>query len=282
MADDGPEDGAGEDAGPDGAPAAAAVARPTWTYFLVPAAVLLGALAIAAAIAWTWRDDGDGEPRAAGGDTESTVPEAQSTGSLLTTLVGYANALGLDEAAFRQCLGAEPSAELINEQLQRGFASGVNGTPTFFINDKVLIGAQPAAILDEIIDHELAGTADAVEDYSPAVQQLAAAGRFRIADGRIAIDGAEIKGDPDARVVVVEFSDFQCPFCKRWVEQSYGALSERLGEDVALAFLHFPIVQIHPNAGNASVAAVCAGAQGKFWEMHDTLFARQEEWKGLR
>jgi protein-disulfide isomerase len=48
-----------------------------------------------------------------------------------------------------------------------------------------------------------------------------------------------------------------------------------------MAFLHFPITQIHPNAGNASVAAICAGEQGKFWEMHDLLFARQQEWQNL-
>ena len=51
---------------------------------------------------------------------------------------------------------------------------------------------------------------------------------------------------------------------------------------MAIAFLHFPITQIHPNAGNASVAAICAGEQGKFWQMHDLLFARQTEWADLR
>jgi protein-disulfide isomerase len=82
--------------------------------------------------------------------------------------------------------------------------------------------------------------------------------------------------------MIAEFSDFQCPFCKRWTESSLGAVRKRLGDDVAIAFLHFPITQIHPNAGNASVVAICAGQQGKFWEMHDLLFARQAEWSNLR
>ena len=46
--------------------------------------------------------------------------------------------------------------------------------------------------------------------------------------------------------------------------------------------MNFPIVQIHPNAGNASLVAVCAGQQGKFWEMHDLLFAKQTEWAALK
>ena len=60
------------------------------------------------------------------------------------------------------------------------------------------------------------------------------------------------------------------------------AVRAKLGNDVALAFLHFPIVQIHPNAGNASLVAICAGKQGKFWPMHDLLFARQTEWAALK
>ena len=50
---------------------------------------------------------------------------------------------------------------------------------------------------------------------------------------------------------------------------------------MSIAFLHFPITQIHPNAGNASVAAICAAEQGKFWPMHDLLFATQQNWEKL-
>jgi protein-disulfide isomerase len=96
------------------------------------------------------------------------------------------------------------------------------------------------------------------------------------------VEGLDIEGEAGAQVVIAEFSDFQCPFCKRWFDETLPQLRERLGEDVALAFLHFPIVQLHPNAGNAGAAAVCAAEQGKFWEMHDLLFERQAEWEGRR
>ena len=94
-------------------------------------------------------------------------------------------------------------------------------------------------------------------------------------------DKDPMKGAATPLVTIIEFSDFQCPFCQRFSQQTLPAIRESLGDDVALAFLHFPIVQIHPNAGNASAAAVCAGEQGKFWEMHDLLFAKQKEWESL-
>ena len=81
--------------------------------------------------------------------------------------------------------------------------------------------------------------------------------------------------------MIVEFSDFQCPFRQRWYYESLPQIREYIGEDVALAFLHFPIAHIHPNATAVHAAAECAGAQGKFWEMHDLLYEKQVEWSRL-
>jgi protein-disulfide isomerase len=253
----------------------AGAGRPLWTYFLMPGAVVLGALVIAAAIVWVWGGDGGG-----GGGDGGSPPGGQAT--LLATFLGYAREAGLDEEEFRACIGTDRAVAVMNSHLQRGVGIGVNGTPTFVVNNKMLIGAQPAAVLEEIIDRELAGSPASLEEYSETVQALAASGRFRILDGPVSVEGAEIAGSASARVVVAEFSDFQCPFCRRWFAESYPALRARLGDEVALAFLHFPIVQIHPNAGNAGAAAICAGEQGKFWEMHDLLFERQGEWEGRR
>jgi protein-disulfide isomerase len=141
-------------------------------------------------------------------------------------------------------------------------------------------------VFEEVIAGELSETPpDAAEDYSAAIQQLAASGRFAVLSpaqtALIDVSSAVVFGDAGARVMIAEFSDFQCPFCRRW-EQQYGQeLRARLGGDIALAFFHFPIQQIHPNAPFASIAAVCAADQGRFWEMHDLLFARQDEWAGL-
>jgi len=73
-------------------------------------------------------------------------------------------------------------------------------------------------------------------------------------------------------VTVVEFSDFRCPYCRR-AQPALAKLLARHPESVRLAFKHFPVVS--PDSGRAAVAAVVAGWQGRFWEMHDALFALQ-------
>jgi protein-disulfide isomerase len=82
------------------------------------------------------------------------------------------------------------------------------------------------------------------------------------------------RGLPAAPVTIVEFSDFQCPFCGRFAPTIHGVL-EKYPTQVRLVYRHLPIASLHPNAQKAAEAAVCAQDQGKFWEMHDLLFAEQ-------
>jgi protein-disulfide isomerase len=81
-----------------------------------------------------------------------------------------------------------------------------------------------------------------------------------------------VRGNPDAPVTIVEFSDFHCPFCKR-VQPSLTELLTRYDGKVRLVFRDFPLDNLHPRARAAAEAANCAGDQGKFWEYHDLLFA---------
>ena len=87
------------------------------------------------------------------------------------------------------------------------------------------------------------------------------------------------EGSPDARLVVVEYSDFQCPYCAGAAEFLAG-LVERFPDDMYVVFRHFPLTSIHDKAMIAAEAAEAAGAQGRFWEMHDLLYERQREWSG--
>jgi len=92
----------------------------------------------------------------------------------------------------------------------------------------------------------------------------------------VSAEGAPFKGPQEAPITIVEFSDFQCAYCKR-VLSVLGEVLERYPDKVKLAFRDFPIHNIHPHAQKASEAAHCAGDQGKFWEYHDLLFEKQED-----
>jgi len=87
--------------------------------------------------------------------------------------------------------------------------------------------------------------------------------------------GAPVRGDPEAKVAVVEFSDFQCPFCGRAVS-TLNQISQTYGNKVRIVFKHLPL-SIHPKAPAAHAAAEAAHRQGKFWEMHNKIFANQAE-----
>ncbi len=83
------------------------------------------------------------------------------------------------------------------------------------------------------------------------------------------------RGPADAPVVIVAFSDYQCPFCKR-AEPTIDAVLAKYPTQVRLVFRHLPLDGLHPQARPAAIAAVCAEQQGKFWEFHTQLFANQQ------
>jgi protein-disulfide isomerase len=91
----------------------------------------------------------------------------------------------------------------------------------------------------------------------------------------VSAEGAPFKGPRSAPITIVEFSDFQCSYCKR-VLNVLNQVLEHYPTQVKLAFRDFPILNIHPYAQKAAEAAHCAAEQGKFWEYHDLLFEKQE------
>jgi len=98
-------------------------------------------------------------------------------------------------------------------------------------------------------------------------------------DFKMRIEGAAIKGQPGAKLTVIEFSDFECPYCARHARESLPQLDRdyiQTGK-IRYVFRHFPLAQIHPRAVKAGEAAECARLQGKFWPFHDRLFAFQKE-----
>ncbi len=93
------------------------------------------------------------------------------------------------------------------------------------------------------------------------------------------MDQARILGSPSARVWLVMVSDFQCPYCKQFHDETFDALRREYVETgkVRMAFVNFPL-PMHANAWPAAEAAMCVGLQGKFWPFQDALFASQRTW----
>jgi protein-disulfide isomerase len=101
----------------------------------------------------------------------------------------------------------------------------------------------------------------------------------------ISIKGDPSMGNKDAKVTLVEFTDYQCPFCGRAYQQTYPPVVAEYVKTGKLRYVihDYPLEQLHPNAFKAAEAARCAGDQGKYWEMHDRLFGDQKalDEKGL-
>lgn len=210
------------------------------------------------------------------------TPANQETDSPLSinSLKLYAKNLKLDTNKFNECLdNGENKAEVQKEQ-SAGSSLGVSGTPAFFINGKFLGGAFPFENFKEIIDKELAGTgSENYKDYSQNLQSAydVPAGQPKAFDPvpkKVNVGDAVAEGAKNGKVTIVEYSDFQCPFCVR----AYPTVQQILStypNDVAIYYQQFPLTNIHPLAQKAAEASLCAKDQGKFWEYANNLFEVQ-------
>jgi protein-disulfide isomerase len=88
----------------------------------------------------------------------------------------------------------------------------------------------------------------------------------------IPTEGYPSLGPDDAEITLVEFSDFQCPYCKRWHEQVYQPLLAAYPGKIRLVYRNLPLTSIHPQAMSAAIASLCANEQGAYWPYHDKLF----------
>lgn len=89
-----------------------------------------------------------------------------------------------------------------------------------------------------------------------------------------------VKGNTEASITIVEYSDFQCPACAQYFN-ILQQINQDFGDKIKFVYRHFPLKTIHPNAYSAALTAEAASLQGKFWEMHDQLFINQSAWSPL-
>jgi len=210
-------------------------------------------------------------------------------------LDSYAQELGLDMTKYKAAMDGHTHKAKVDADQQLASKLDARGTPAFFINGRFLSGAQPIDKFKEIIDDELkradkliksgvakkdvytALTKNALTeksaDKAAAAPQQARRQPDPKAVYKVPVGDAPVKGPADALVTIVEFSDFQCPFCSR-VEGTIKQVVETYGKDVRVAFKQNPL-PFHNNAAIAAEASLAAHDQGKFWEMHEKLFANQ-------
>ncbi len=174
-------------------------------------------------------------------------------------LSGYASTLKLDAAAFTAALEARTHRGVVARDVLEAKALGATGTVTLFINGRRGNGVPPPSVLNTLVKNLLAGG----DGSGPAP----------LAPSDLDLTGAPVRGAADAPVTIVEFSDFQCGFCLR-VNPTLAQLLERYAGKVRLVFKHSPI-EGHTAAPLAHRASYAAHQQGRFWEMHDRIFANQ-------
>ncbi len=208
----------------------------------------------------------------------------------------YAKQIGLDVAKFELDRKSAAASAAVDSDHEAGGKAGLSGTPYFLVNGHNYSGALPAHQWKQVFAYELKAVKALVDAGTPRAQVYAElmkdAKATRGGGGsqaqrarrpgepdpektyKVPVDARPQFGPDDALVTIVEFSDFECPFCSR-VNASMDEVKSTYGNDVRVVFRQRPL-SFHADARPAAKAALAAHRQGKFWEMHDRLFENQK------
>lgn len=184
----------------------------------------------------------------------------------LPDLLHYAQQLHLDVPRFQQAVESGRFRHVIDDDRAMARGLGISSTPAFFINGQLFIGQLSAERLNAAID-------DALNPRGPAT--AAASGTVSV--DKLDLSRAPMRGQAQAPVTIIEFSDLQCPFCAS-VTPALRELMKQYPDQVRWVFKSFPL-DFHADSPLAHAAALAAERQGKFWEMHDLIFANQHTLK---
>jgi len=197
-----------------------------------------------------------------------------------------AREVGLDMIRFRADLDAGTYRNVVVADVQDAMRLGVSGTPTFFVNGRPVHGNQPLKVFVETVGEELARAEKVAQTHPADLYDALVGGGKPVADAPsdatneageldrniayrvgLGLPGHSLGAD-DALVTIVEFADFQCPYCAR--EASVLAhVRKKYGDSVRIVYRHMPI---HGGAVLPAEAAVAAAEQGRFWQFHDQLW----------
>src|SRR5688572_19982422 len=208
----------------------------------------------------------------------------------------YAQEIGLDMGKFKAALDSSKGKDQVEADMKQGAQFGVRGTPSSFINGRFFRGAQPLDNFKAAIDEEMKKADEKLKSgvsrqglyaalikdgldkaAAPPTPPPQAARPGQPAEGtayKAEIGHSPTKGAKDALVTIVQWSDYQCPFCSR-VEPTIDQVMKEYSGKVRVVWKDLPL-PFHKDAVPAAAAARAAGEQGKFWPMHGKLFANQQ------
>ena len=203
---------------------------------------------------------GGGSGSSGGGGTATDIG---ASGLSVQSLKVYADELGLNKGDFNDCLDSGKYTSEVNKETSQATAAGGRGTPYFVIvnNNNGNTAAVSGAVPWSNIEAAISAVSSISENLVVQIE-----------------DNDPILGDANAGISIVEFSDFQCPFCGRVHTDALADFKQSsyfTNGEVNLVYKQFPLSSIHPFAQKAGEASLCAHDQGMFWEYHDTLFANQ-------
>jgi protein-disulfide isomerase len=199
-----------------------------------------------------------------------------------------AKELGLDVGRAKKAIDGRKYKDVIDGDLDLADNMDASSTPHFFINGRRLIGAQPLDAFRAVIDEQMKNAEALVAKGIPAQRvydEIMKTGRAPVPEKKVVAvptSASPARGGQSAKVVIQEFSDFQCPFCAR-VEPVVKQIHETYGDKVKFVWRNHPL-PMHPDAPLAAEAATEAFKQkggDAFWKMHDVLFQNQATPEGL-
>ena len=199
-----------------------------------------------------------------------------------TIFTSYGEEMALEMDAFNNCLAENKYIEAVRADYQLGLSRGISSTPSFFINEQPLIGAQPLSTFNEAI--ALISSGESITE-APANNGDLPSEYAAPTPAAIPVEAENVAwsaGDPNAPVQIVEFTDYQCPFCQQYALETFPTLFTEMIENgrIYYALKDLPLDNIHPEAVVAATAVRCAGEQDAYKPMHDVVFANQAVWGG--
>lgn len=198
------------------------------------------------------------------------VNSGDNTPPVAGTVLGAVEDAGVDKVKYQECFESDRKRGAVTEDLNNAVDTGGQGTPWSILigpsgKKYPINGALPEQAIVQAIE-----LAKSESDQGPGSSEAELA--LENVDPVSASD--HIRGNPDAEIVIVEYSDFDCPFCARF-HSTMNSVMDQYGEEVAWVYRHFPLESLHPNAPAVAVASECVaelGGNDAFWKFADSYF----------